>query len=201
LTGRKAEFTGCAYGWGDLLPYTGSCDCPTCEGSGIEPRRTTLPHQLFGDPDCCGCLNGMIWEDHAEIICNECDIVIRRVPVDSLQPALDDLELSLDVTTTKCPHCGAVNLFPGFTRMLAFVCQQCGNGVAPWRVRIERLTALVDCPLSILSVVGRRDRSETTFGVNLPERPFDAVAAEECMPSKFKIHAVPGALLVILLRS
>lgn len=29
-------FTGCAYGYGDLAPFTGPCDCPTCHGSGIE---------------------------------------------------------------------------------------------------------------------------------------------------------------------
>lgn len=30
------NFTGCAYGYGDCEPFTGPCDCPTCNGSGIE---------------------------------------------------------------------------------------------------------------------------------------------------------------------
>ncbi len=29
-------YTGCAYGCGDLLPFTGPCDCPGCNGSGLE---------------------------------------------------------------------------------------------------------------------------------------------------------------------
>jgi hypothetical protein len=33
---------------------------------------TTIPHSEFGDPNCCGCLNGFIIGDMAEIVCNEC---------------------------------------------------------------------------------------------------------------------------------
>jgi uncharacterized protein (DUF983 family) len=28
-----------------------------------------------------------------------------------------------------CPHCGSVNLFPGFSKMLAFTCLQCGKAI------------------------------------------------------------------------
>jgi hypothetical protein len=34
--------------------------------------------------------------------------------------ALDAMELEMDFATAKCPHCGAVNLFPGFTEVVAF---------------------------------------------------------------------------------
>jgi len=55
------NYTGCAYGYGDVAPFTGPRDCPVCDGSGIEGRiETTLPHSDFGDPDCCGCLNGIM---------------------------------------------------------------------------------------------------------------------------------------------
>ena len=30
------NYTGCAYGYGDIQPFTGLRDCPTCNGSGIE---------------------------------------------------------------------------------------------------------------------------------------------------------------------
>ena len=30
------NFTRCAYGYGDIPPFTGPCDCPVCNGSGIE---------------------------------------------------------------------------------------------------------------------------------------------------------------------
>jgi hypothetical protein len=39
--------------------------------------ETTLPHSSFGGPDCCGCLNGIIRGDQADIVCNECEAVIR----------------------------------------------------------------------------------------------------------------------------
>jgi len=32
------NYTGCAYGDGSVRPFESPCDCPTCNGSGIEPR-------------------------------------------------------------------------------------------------------------------------------------------------------------------
>jgi hypothetical protein len=67
------NYTGCAYGYGDVPPFTGPRDCPVCNGSGFEgPIETTMPHSDFGDPDCSGCLNGVIRGDQADIVCNEC---------------------------------------------------------------------------------------------------------------------------------
>jgi uncharacterized protein (DUF983 family) len=34
-----------------------------------------------------------------------------------------------DVTTALCPHCGAVQVFPGFSVIDAFICSECGQGV------------------------------------------------------------------------
>jgi hypothetical protein len=46
------NYTGCAYGYGDIAPFTGPRDCPVCNGSGFEGHiDTTLPHSDFGDPD------------------------------------------------------------------------------------------------------------------------------------------------------
>jgi hypothetical protein len=87
---------------------------------------TTIPHSDFGDPDCCGCLHGIIKGDQAEIICNECLLVVRTVPAADLQRTLDDMELTLDVSTEMCPHCGSVNVMPGFSDVLAYTCDQCG---------------------------------------------------------------------------
>jgi hypothetical protein len=125
------NFTGCAYGYGDIPPLTGPCDCPVCHGSGYEGVvGTFLPHADFGDPECCGCLNGVIRADHADIVCNDCGAVVRTVPLNDLEKTLNEMELKLDLATAKCPHCQSVNLFPGFSRMLAFVCQTCGKGVS-----------------------------------------------------------------------
>ena len=67
--------------------------------------------------------------DTADIICNECEAVVRTVPTADLQCTLDEMESTLDVATARCPHCGSVNLFPGFSEMLAFVCKECGESV------------------------------------------------------------------------
>ena len=105
----------------------------------VEERRVwsegpILPHLDFGDPECCG----TIWAitrngdpDTADLICNECSAVVRTVPTVDVQRILDEMESMLDVATSKCPHCGAVTLVPGFSRVLAFVCHECGTGVTP----------------------------------------------------------------------
>jgi hypothetical protein len=33
---EQNKFTGCAYCYGDFEPFTGPCDCPVCNGSGLE---------------------------------------------------------------------------------------------------------------------------------------------------------------------
>src|SRR4051794_3328483 len=82
------EFTGCAYGYGDIPPFSGPRDCPTCNGSGLEGAATTIPHSEFGDPLCCGCLYGALNGNHADIACNECDAVIHSVPLPALRQTL-----------------------------------------------------------------------------------------------------------------
>jgi hypothetical protein len=90
---------------------------------------TTLPHSSFGAPDCCGCLNAIVGGNQAEIICNECDRLVRTVPVSDLQKTLDDMELTLELSSAVCPTCGTVNLFPGFSKIMAFTCKKCGQVV------------------------------------------------------------------------
>ena len=90
---------------------------------------TALPHSDFGEPDCCGCLNGIIRGECADIVCNECGAVIRTVPADELRQALTEMELTLDLCSAICPHCGSTNLFPGFSKITAFICKECGEAV------------------------------------------------------------------------
>ena len=105
-------------------------DCPVCNGSGFEGHiETTLPQSDFGHPECCGCLNGVIRGDQADIVCNECGTVLRTVPAANGEQTLTEMEITLEVATEMCPHCGSVNLFPGFSKMLAFTCRQCGKAV------------------------------------------------------------------------
>lgn len=47
-----------------------------------------------GDPSCCGCLNVFVFENTAEFICNECDAVVKTVPVaeyPKVQSQLEDI--------------------------------------------------------------------------------------------------------------
>ncbi len=89
-----------------------------------------LAHADFGDPECCGCLFPVARGDQIDIVCNECAAILRTVQVADIRTTFDAMEASLDVASEKCPHCGQVNLFPGFSRMLAFVCRECGEGVS-----------------------------------------------------------------------
>ena len=66
---------------------------------------TTLPHSDFGDPDCCGCLNGIVHGDHADIVCNECGAVVRTVPAGDLERTLDEMELTLETKRRKGQAC------------------------------------------------------------------------------------------------
>ena len=95
--------------------------------------RTTLPHSDFGDPECCGCLNAIVRGDHADIICNECGTIVRTLPAADLERTFAEMELTLDIASELCPHCGKVNLFPGFSKMQAYTCRECGRAVQTFR--------------------------------------------------------------------
>ena len=124
------EYSGCAYGRGEIRALTGPCDCPVCNGSGYEGITATwLPHCDFGDPECCGFLAGITRGTEADIGCNECDVILATVPAAELQGTFDQMELSLDVTSEMCPHCKGVNLFPGFSQMMVYTCKHCGRPV------------------------------------------------------------------------
>jgi hypothetical protein len=45
-------------------------------------------------------------------VCKECDSVVRTIPSTDLQQTLTEVELTLDVSSVICPHCGAVELVP-----------------------------------------------------------------------------------------
>jgi hypothetical protein len=49
------------------------------------------------------------------------------VAVGDLRRTLDEMEVQLEVATALCQQCRSVNLFPGLSRVEAFVCQTCGK--------------------------------------------------------------------------
>jgi hypothetical protein len=56
-------------------------------------------------------------------------MVLATVPALTAPKILDRIQAVDDVALAKCPNCGEVNIRPGFTRLLAFVCRECGMGV------------------------------------------------------------------------
>lgn len=91
--------------------------------------RPFLPHADFGTPDCGGCLNGVIRGEQANIECNESGAVVRILAAADLQRTLEEMELSLVMSTAMSPHCGKVNTFPGFSEMISYACQEYGRAV------------------------------------------------------------------------
>jgi hypothetical protein len=90
---------------------------------------TWIPHQDFGDPECAGFVYGLVRGDEGYIECNDCDAVIRTVAPDQLRHALNTMESGLELATEPCPHCGKVNLFPGFSMMMVYPCRECAEVV------------------------------------------------------------------------
>ena len=60
---------------------------------------------------------------------NECGFVLKSVPAADARHTMDEMQLVGEVASEECPHCGSVNLFPGFSRMFVFTCRECGKGV------------------------------------------------------------------------
>jgi uncharacterized paraquat-inducible protein A len=88
-----------------------------------------IPHESLG-ADCCGCLVAQINGDQADIVCNECGAAIRTVRVGDIQAAMSEMAQTDVISTARCPHCGALTTFPGMSSVEAFICSECGEGVA-----------------------------------------------------------------------
>src|SRR5713226_120464 len=89
-----------------------------------------VPHADVGDEDCCGCLYPVERGDLADLFCNECGALIQTVPIAEVEPTLLRMAMSQGVCTATCPHCQALNTFPGFTSIEAYICKECGEGVS-----------------------------------------------------------------------
>jgi uncharacterized protein (DUF983 family) len=55
--------------------------------------------------------------------------IIRTVPAGDVELVLTEMELSLDVLSEQCPHCRAVNILTGFSRMMVYTCRNCDEVV------------------------------------------------------------------------
>ncbi len=94
----------------------------------INDRLPIIPHELLG-ADCCGCLFVRVNNDQADIVCNECEAVVRTVRIEEIETTIKELAQTDVISSARCTHCGALNTFPGMSSVLAFICSECGEGV------------------------------------------------------------------------
>lgn len=87
-----------------------------------------IPHEVATGADCCGCLIVQVYGDQADITCNECGEVVRTVAVELASAVLLEMASTV-ICSVRCPHCGALNTFPGFSAIEAFTCSECGKRV------------------------------------------------------------------------
>jgi hypothetical protein len=87
-----------------------------------------VPHEIATGADCDGCLVVKERGDVANLVCDSCGSVVDTVPFGRAGTRLMELA-SVEICSAPCPHCGATNVFRGFTIIEAFVCQECGEGV------------------------------------------------------------------------
>jgi hypothetical protein len=87
-----------------------------------------VPHENAG-VDCDGCLVPRVTAEEVQLVCNECGAVAASISREQLEAGYVPDGLHFDkVTTALCPHCGAVQMFPGFSSIDAFICSEYGQG-------------------------------------------------------------------------
>jgi hypothetical protein len=91
-----------------------------------------IPHEVATGADCCGCLIVQVRGDQADITCNECGAVVRTVSVELASTVMVEMA-STETCSARCPHCHALNTFPGSSAIEAFICSECAEGVAVTR--------------------------------------------------------------------
>ena len=87
-----------------------------------------VPHEIATGADCYGCLLVEKRGDVVDLKCDSCGAVVDTVPIDLAGTRLMELA-SAEMCGARCPHCGALNTFRGFTAIEAYNCRECGEGV------------------------------------------------------------------------
>jgi coproporphyrinogen III oxidase-like Fe-S oxidoreductase len=89
-----------------------------------------IPHSDVGDAECCGCIVPRYHGSEADLVCNECGLFFKTVPVAEVADRLAELALAIEICSAICPYCDMHQIFTGFSSMIAFTCRHCGEGVA-----------------------------------------------------------------------
>ena len=87
-----------------------------------------VSHEVATGADCCGCLVVQVRGDQADITCNECGAVVRAVPAKLASAVMVEMASTV-ICSVRCTNCGALNTFPGFSAIEAFICSECGESV------------------------------------------------------------------------
>jgi hypothetical protein len=65
--------------------------------------------------------------EYFEFVCNTCHSILLTFQRLGTQSA--EAKPARPILTARCPHCRELNIFPGFDKIFAYVCQHCGQGV------------------------------------------------------------------------
>jgi hypothetical protein len=65
-----------------------------------------IPHEEVADVDCCGCLMVRLREREADILCNECGVVIRTIAIKEVESAMLEMARTNTICSARCPHAG-----------------------------------------------------------------------------------------------
>ena len=90
----------------------------------LNEQLPIIPHEFFGR-DCCGCIVAKVENGKATFLCNECLTPISELDFQRILHETSEQSQA----TAACPHCGQVNMFPLFSKILAYTCDYCGQGV------------------------------------------------------------------------
>ena len=71
--------------------------------------------------------NAVTGSEYFEFVCETCHSILLTFQRLGTQSAEDKPPQT--VASARCPHCGDLNIFPGFDSISVYVCQHCGQGV------------------------------------------------------------------------
>jgi hypothetical protein len=114
----------CSYGWTVVALIRFRTKVP-------EYPEYIVPHADHGDPECCGLIFPVLRGNSADLVCNECGVIVRMVPASDADRVVSEMTLDQEFATEICPHCRQVNILPGLTEMILFTCRYCGGVVDP----------------------------------------------------------------------
>jgi DNA-directed RNA polymerase subunit RPC12/RpoP len=83
--------------------------------------------QAFREARCAQEHDIKTGSEYFEFVCKTCHSILltfQRLGTQSEESKPQQL-----TATARCPHCGDLNVFPGFTQILVYICSHCGQSV------------------------------------------------------------------------